>query len=286
MGWDGPPHGVRRNGSSGEVWWSVTARRLPRPVAGLLVVRRARWCRAREAAVERWSWAVVQVCVVRGRVAGDGCVTSGSRVARRREAPHWSRSDRGVLPLAAGARRAIWTERIGHGPGVVEPALRLTHGPGGQRRAQVGDGSQSGQHVVRSNGRRELPYDHLQYGTTCLNGHRRADHGLPRVDVLGAVLGPLRDPQHRLLPEEGLDGGGQLPGVDPGQVDPPAGGVQPVGERAAALDGLDAPPGRRCPAGSEASSAARTCVRVTALGQPDLEVLRLSDAAPVGAAPM
>src|SRR5689334_23742529 len=73
------------------------------------------------------------------------------------------RSDRSVLPLAAGARRTVGTERIGHGPGVVEPALRLTHGPWGRRRAQVGDGSQGGQHVIGSYDRRCLPDNQVHY---------------------------------------------------------------------------------------------------------------------------
>src|SRR5687767_6418650 len=84
--------------------------------------------------------------------------------------PGTRRSDRRVLLDGEDARRTVGTERIGHGPTVVEPALRLTHGPRGQRRAQVGDGSQGGQHVVRSYSGRQLPDDHVQYGTTCLLG--------------------------------------------------------------------------------------------------------------------
>ena len=98
-----------------------------------------------------------------------------------------------MLPLAAGARRTVRTERIGHGPVVVEPTLRRTHGPGGQRRAQVGDGCESGQHVVGSYSGRHLPDDQFQYGTTCLLGRRRAGDGSPRIDVPDAVLGAPRD---------------------------------------------------------------------------------------------
>src|SRR3954454_24378698 len=114
------------------------------------------------------------------------------------------RSDRRVLPLAAGARRTVGTERIGHGPGVVEPALRLTHGPRGQRRAQVGDGSQGGQHVVWSYSGRHLPDDHVQYGTTCLLARGRAGHSDARVHVAEPVLGALGD-GHDVAGEELLD---------------------------------------------------------------------------------
>src|SRR4029453_17142806 len=63
--------------------------------------------------------------------------------------PGTRRSDRRVLLDGEDARRTVGTERIGHGPTVVEPALRLTHGPRGQRRAQGGGGSQGGPQAVR-----------------------------------------------------------------------------------------------------------------------------------------
>src|SRR5688500_11808483 len=134
------------------------------------------------------------VCVVRAGWSGAGA----SRLAVVPLDVAWApaglrRSDRRVLPRSGGARRTVRAERIGHGPGVVEPALRLTHGPGGQRRAQVGDGSQGGQHVVRSYGGRSLPDDHVQYGTTCLLDRERAGDRRARIDVLEAVLGALSD---------------------------------------------------------------------------------------------
>ena len=70
---------------------------------------------------------------------------------------------------------------------------------------QVGDGSQGGQHVVGSYSGRHLPDDHVQYGTTCLLGRRRAGHGRARVDVPEAVLGALGD-GHDVAGEERLDG--------------------------------------------------------------------------------
>jgi hypothetical protein len=75
-----------------------------------------------------WSGGGARVCVVQDRVARIG-VRHAWQPCRStsRGPPGTHRSDRRVLP--GDARRTVGTERVGHGPGVVEPALRLTHGP-------------------------------------------------------------------------------------------------------------------------------------------------------------
>ena len=145
-----------------------------------MLVVQGRWVvRAVSAVV--WGGAVV--CGVRTGRPGAGASRLAVVPLDGAEQASTGRSDRGVLPLAAGARRTVRTERVGHGSGVVEPALRLSHGPGGRRRAQVGDGNQTGQHVVGSYSGRHLPDDHVQYGTTCFLARRSAGHGRARVDV-------------------------------------------------------------------------------------------------------
>src|SRR3954449_8800159 len=210
VGRDGPPPWVWRVRLVLRSLRSATVRRLPRPVTGVRwvphpVVLGAVWC----SVGFLLSCGGAVVYGVRGRAALGGA----SRLAAVpldvvEAAPPVTvprrRSDRRVLPLAAGARRTVGTERIGHGPGVVEPALRLTHGPRGQRRAQVGDGSQGGQHVVWSYSGRHLPDDHVQYGTTCLLARGRAGHSDARVHVAEPVLGALGD-GHDVAGEELLD---------------------------------------------------------------------------------
>ena len=106
------------------------------------------------------------------------------------------RSDRRVL-LVEEARCAVRAERIGHGPAVVEPALRLTHGPWGHRRVQVGDGSQSGQHVVRSYSGRQLPdevaiLECVEAGEGTGSLADRIDTSVWRVELPGVTLQELR----------------------------------------------------------------------------------------------
>ena len=146
--------------------WAGTGRRLPRPVPVVRVRCGARSVGASGGAglvrglVRSWS---SRPDVGAVRHAWQPCRATARRRPARTVRPERAPPGSGSAPR--GPDRADRPP-----PAVVEPALRRTHGPGGQRRAQVGDGSQCGQHVVGSNGGRHLPYDHVQYGTPRLLG--------------------------------------------------------------------------------------------------------------------
>ena len=249
---DAPPHGYGGSRPA-EVWDRSRAAgcRCRAPDGGAVVVR----CRACSVPLaghrwrERWSG---PYRVYAARHAWQPCRSTarGSAVIIR--------SDRRVAPPGSGRAPPVGPSGSATVPVVVEPALRRRT-PGGRRRAQAGDGARA---ANTSSGRTA--------GVTCRTTICSIAQPAPAPaastrSVTAArastspepVLGPPRDRSPR-AGEERARPPRELGRRHARQLDPPDGGVDPVGERAGALAGLDALERRRRPSGRAASSAART----------------------------
>ena len=95
---------------------------------------------------------------------------------RERGAPTFDGGADVVLPLRPGDRlwrtlpgseggRTVGRKRVGELPGLVKPALCQPGRPHGGGGHASGDGGQSGDHVVGSNRRADLPDDQVKYHT-------------------------------------------------------------------------------------------------------------------------
>ena len=282
VGRDGPSHGVRRR-------WLVLRKSgvglraaVAAAVAGLLVVPGPGF-RSGPAGL-RWCWsAVVRWSVGRARVGRSGCVTSGSRAARRR-----------VAPGSAGQTAACppWTRMRAarSGPSGSATVPLSSSRPCASRTARGGNGGCRSATAASAANTSSGRTAGVSCRTTMCSMAQPASSAADalatdsaRVDVPEAVLRALGD-GHDVAGEERLDGRLQLGQRHAGQLDPPDGGVDPVGQGAGPLPRLHALQDRR-PRRAARRPAPSGRPRGRSRTERPISRYSASLAAPVGAAP-